>query len=196
MARTKQTARRTQPTDRKQGLPSKVMRWRAKSGFHMGSPHRDRRLYYGIPCNQLNESIKLSDLKRYALEKQAEQRICARLCADMRACGMQDPEPLVHLLYVAAYERNELRELTSLACFLVTHAKNGGDKIPADCTTCHGLELWRRGIIEIAQCKRRKALAVQTSPVITVSPAQAMQQAVNEQSHTKIGGGMTQGHQA
>lgn len=194
MARTKQTARRTQPTDRKQGLPSKVLRWRAKSGFDMGSPHRDRRLYYGIPCNQLNESIKLSDLKRYALEKQAEQRICARLCAEMRACGMADPEALVHQLYVAAYERNDLSELTSLACFLATHAKNNGSKIPPDCTSCHGLQLWRRGIIEIAQCKRRAALAAQSSPVITVSAAQAMHQALNEHRRNVAGGGMTAIH--
>lgn len=194
MARTKQTARRTQPTDRKQALPGKVMRWGVKSGFHMGSPHRDRRLYFGVPCNRLNESIRLSDLKRYALEKQAEQRICARLCAEMRACGMSEPDALVHQLYVAAYERNGLRELTSLACFLVTHAKTNGSKIPADCNTCHAIELWRRGIIEKAQCVRRAALAAQSSPVITVSAAQAMHKALCEHRRNVAGGGMTAIH--
>jgi hypothetical protein len=203
MARQKQTARRTLPT-RKQDLPSKkvtvapkapkVLRWR-KSGFTMGAKS-DRRIYFDVPIRDLNHSITAGDLKRYALEKQAEKRTRARLCTELRASGMAAPEPLARELYIAAYERNGLRDLVGLITFLVTHAKNGGDKIPADCTTCHGIELWRRGIIEIAQCKRRKALAAQTSPVITVSAAQAMHMAVHEQSHTKIGGGMTQGHQA
>ena len=170
------------------------LRWRATSGFHMGSPHRDRRLYFGIPCRDLHESIKLSDLKRYALEKQAEQRICARLCAELRACGMAAPGALPHLLYVDAYERNALRELTSLACFLATHAKNGGSKIPPDCAACHALERWRRGVIESAQCERRAALAAHSSPVITVSPAQAMHAALNEHRRNVAGGGMTAIH--
>jgi hypothetical protein len=49
-------------------------------------------------------------------------------------------------------------------------------------------------IIESAQCKRRAALAAQSSPVITVSAAQAMHAALNEHRRNVAGGGMTAIH--
>ena len=194
MGRIENIASKVRQGARKRASPEKVLQWHPKSGFHTGSPHRYRRFYFDVDYRQLNYSIKLVDLKRYFEEKKKEEALCARMCREMCANGMQAPQALVHALYVEAYEDNVLRNLGSLIAFLVTHAKNGGDKIPADCNTCDGLQLWRRGIIDSVHEKRRTALEKQSSHVITVSARDQAAMALNEQGRNVAGSGFSQLH--